>query len=65
MKAVCLITLSGCPSLGVPAGFARNNAMGIQIIAPIGHDLDCLKLGQAYERATNWTGKRRLGLLNV
>ena len=56
MKAVCLISLAGCPSLAVPAGFgAQGQAMGLQIIAPIHHDMDCLKLAHAYEQAKNWT----------
>ncbi len=56
MKAVCLISLTGCPSLAVPAGFGDNGqAMGLQIIAPIHHEMDCLKLAHAYERAKNWT----------
>ncbi len=56
MKAVCLISLTGCPSLAVPAGFdGRGLAMGLQIIAPIHRDMDCLKLAHAYECAKNWT----------
>jgi len=60
MKAVCLITMTGCPSLAVPAGFSpKGLPMGLQIIAPVYHEMDCLKLAFAYERATDWT-KRRL-----
>ena len=56
MKAVCLISLTGCPSLAVPAGFdGRGLAMGLQIIAPIHREMDCLKLAHAYESAKNWT----------
>ena len=56
MKAVCLISLTGCPSLAVPAGFDGSGlAMGLQIIAPIHRDMDCLKLAHAYECAKNWT----------
>ena len=58
MVAVCMVTLSGCPSLAVPAGFSpAGQPMGLQIIAPVHHDMDCLKLGHAYEQATNWTAK--------
>ena len=51
MKGVCLITLTGCPSLAVPAGFggARNLPIGLQIIAPFKQELAALKLGAAYE----------------
>lgn len=53
MKATCLVSLSGCPSLAVPAGFdARGRAMGIQLIAPVQRDLDCLKLGNAFQQTT-------------
>ncbi|HYS45530.1 MAG TPA: amidase family protein, partial [Rhizomicrobium sp.] len=65
MKAVCLITLAGCPALAVPAGFGSNGlAMGLQIIAPVHRDMDCLKLAHAYERASNWTATRLPPLLH-
>jgi len=55
MKAALIITMSGCPSLAVPAGFSEHGLpMGIQIIAPFRRDLDCLQLGYAYELATQW-----------
>jgi amidase len=58
MVATCMVTLSGCPSLAVPAGFsAAGLPMGLQIVGPVHHDLDCLKLGHAYEQATNWTAR--------
>ena len=56
MKATCLVTMSGCPSLAVPAGFsAQGLPMGLQIVAPNHHEMDCLKLAFAYEQATEWT----------
>lgn len=56
MKANCLISLTGCPSLAVPAGFnGKGQAMGLQIIAPVQHDMACLQLAHAYEQAKNWT----------
>ena len=55
MKATCLVSLSGCPSLAVPAGFdAGGRAMGLQIVAPIHHEMDCLRLALAYEQAANY-----------
>src|SRR6202041_1260185 len=52
MKGVCLVSLSGCPALAVPAGFgAQGLPMGIQIIAPVHRELACLELALAYERA--------------
>ena len=50
MKGVCLVTLSGCPALAVPAGFsAAGLPMGLQIIAPVHQEMACLQLGAAYE----------------
>ncbi|HLZ82609.1 MAG TPA: amidase [Caulobacteraceae bacterium] len=64
MKAVCLVTMSGCPSLAAPAGFGENCLpMGLQIIAPVGHEMDCLKLAHAYEAATGWVAKHPPPLL--
>ncbi len=66
MKATCLVTMSGCPSLAVPAGFnAQGLPMGLQIIAPNHHEMDCLKLGFAYEQATQWTARRLPPLLGA
>jgi amidase len=57
MKGTLLVTMSGCPSLAVPAGFsAQGLPIGIQIIAPNHRELDCLSLGYAYEAAANWSG---------
>ena len=52
MKAVCLVTLSGCPALAAPAGFgAHGLPMGIQIIAPVHREMACLQLAFAYQEA--------------
>ncbi len=66
MKAVLLVSMSGCPALAVPAGFGgeRNLPIGIQIIAPNRRELDCLRLGHAYTSAANWTDARLPSLLN-
>src|ERR1019366_4470602 len=65
MKAVCLVSMSGCPSLAAPAGFnPQGRAMGLQIIAPVGREVDCLKLAHAYEAATGWVAKRPPALLH-
>ena len=64
MKAVCLISAAGCPSLAVPAGFGPTGLpMGIQIIAPAHREMDCLSLAAAYEAANDWTAKRLPPLL--
>jgi amidase len=64
MKGTLLVTMSGCPSLAVPAGFnAAGLPSGIQIIGPNRRELDCLSLGYAYEEATHWTHARPPALL--
>jgi amidase len=64
MKATCLVTMSGCPSLAVPAGFTLQGlAMGLQLVAPVHHEMDCLKLAFAYEAADDWTERRLPALL--
>jgi amidase len=66
MKAVCLVTMAGCPSLAVPAGFdGRGLSMGLQIIAPVHHEMDCLKLAHAYGQANDWTARRLPPLLGI
>jgi amidase len=56
MKAMLLISMSGCPALAVPAGFGNKGLpMGIQIVAPNHHEFACLQLAYAYELATHWT----------
>jgi amidase len=59
MKGVCLVTMAGTPSLAVPAGFdSRGLAMGLQIIAPVHREMDCLKLAHAYEQVADWVNRR-------
>jgi len=64
MKAVCLVTLSGCPSLAAPAGFSAGGLpIGIQIIAPVHAELKCLQLAAAFEQANRSNLARRPALL--
>lgn len=66
MKAMFLITMSGCPALAVPAGFSnRGLPIGIQIVAPNRHEFACLQLAYAYELATNWTSTHVPSLIGV
>jgi amidase len=56
MKGVCLVSLTGCPSLAMPAGFSASGLpMGLQIIAPVQQEQACLTLAAAYEAASQWT----------
>ena len=64
MKAVLLVSMSGCPALAVPAGFSEQNLpIGIQIVAPNHRELECLALGYAYSTGANWTNTRLPALL--
>jgi amidase len=66
MKAVCLVTMSGCPALAVPAGFGPQGLpIGLQIIAPVHGERACLELALAYEAATQWTAKRPPSMLQA
>ena len=64
MEVVIPVTMSGCPSLSVPAGFnAAGLPTGIQIVAPIHGERTCLELAHAYDQATNWVSRRPPDLL--
>ncbi len=66
MKGVCLITMSGCPALAIPAGFGPDGLpIGVQIIAPVHQELACLKLAGAYEASASGWMKRTPPLLGV
>ncbi|HVW75790.1 MAG TPA: amidase [Rhizomicrobium sp.] len=66
MKTVCLITMAGTPTLAVPAGFdGRGLSMGLQIIAPVHREMDCLRLAYAYEQVSDWTARRLPPLLKA
>ena len=66
MEVMIPITMSGCPSLCVPAGFNDGGLpMGIQIVAPNHREIDCLQLAYAYEQATDWVNKRPPPMLDL
>ena len=59
MKAVCLVTMAGCPALAVPAGLGPGGLpMGLQIVAPAHGELACLDLAAAYEAADPLAARR-------
>ena len=48
--------LAGLPALSVPCGFAPGPLpIGLQLIGRAWDELTLLRIGHAYERATNWT----------
>jgi amidase len=59
MEVVIPASLAGLPALACPAGFGPGGLpMGFQIIGRSGADARILALGQAYDRATDWPGRR-------
>ena len=66
MEVCSLVTMTGCPSLNVPAGFhASGLPMGLQIVGRNQAELACLQLANAYDEATRWPDKRKPGLLTA
>ena len=58
MQVVIPITMSGCPSLGMPVGFnAAGLPMGMQIVGPSRAEHAVMQIANAYEEATGWTKK--------
>ncbi|MBI1210609.1 MAG: amidase [Alphaproteobacteria bacterium] len=59
MKVVLPVTMSGCPTLAVPAGFGPTGLpIGLQIVAPNHRERACLELGLSYEQRAPWLSKR-------
>jgi amidase len=60
MKVVLPVTMSGCPALTAPAGFGpQGPSIGLQIVARNHAERDCLELGHAYDRRTNWVARQQ------
>lgn len=53
MRAVTVISATGCPAISVPGGFSRDGLpIGIQIVAAPGRDVDLLRVAHAFEAVT-------------
>ncbi|MGO2153333.1 MAG: amidase, partial [Brevibacterium aurantiacum] len=53
MRALCLISATGCPAISVPAGFSESGLpVGVQLVAKPGADVDLLRMAHAFETAT-------------
>jgi aspartyl-tRNA(Asn)/glutamyl-tRNA(Gln) amidotransferase subunit A len=51
--------MAGIPALSVPCGFDSNNMpIGLQIMGPQWGEEVVLKVGDAYEKATQWNEKK-------
>ena len=59
MAACYTITITGCPSISVPAGFTPDALpIGIQIVAPPKCDFEALQLAHAYEGVARFADRR-------
>ena len=59
MAACYTITVTGCPSISVPAGFTPDGLpIGIQIVAPPRCDFEALQLAHAYEGVARFAERR-------
>lgn len=59
MKSCYYITVTGCPALSVPGGFTDEGLpIGLQIVGPYRSDYEVLRIGHAYEQATNYGSRR-------
>ena len=59
MATCYTITVTGCPSISVPAGFTPDGLpIGIQIVAPPKCDFEALQLAHAYEGIAGFADRR-------
>ena len=56
MSVVIPGTMSGCPVIGVPAGFNREGLpIGFQMICRMARELDCLAFARAFDAEVGWS----------
>jgi amidase len=59
MRSNFLITVTGCPSISVPAGFTSEGwPVGVQVVAPPKAERRLLEVAHAFEQLTR-VGERR------
>ena len=59
MATCYAITVTGCPSISVPAGFTSDGLpVGIQIVGPPKCDFEVLQIADAYEKITRFPERR-------
>jgi len=54
------INIAGVPAISIPAGFARNLPIGMQIIGKPFNEETILRIAFAYEQATDWHKRKPL-----
>lgn len=57
MESCSLITVTGCPALSLPAGFANGLPVGAQLIAPLRADAFLLSAAKAIESLTGFADR--------
>ena len=58
MESCSLITVTGCPALSLPAGFAGDLPVGAQLIAPLRADAFLLSAAKAVESITGFADRQ-------
>ena len=59
MEVMAPVTMSGAPTVNVPAGFdASGRCMGMQVFGPSGEDQRVLEFALAYEHVTDYPQQR-------
>lgn len=59
MSICCVVTVTGLPSISVPAGFTESGMpTGLQIIGGPGRDWDVLRMANMFERASQFGDRR-------
>jgi len=54
---VCAVNVAGVPAISVPAGFAHELPVGLQLIGPAFGEENLFRVGHAYEQVTDWLDK--------
>ena len=58
MRAVTVISATGCPAISVPGGFSREGLpIGVQLVAAPGRDVELLRVAHAFEAATGYAAR--------
>ena len=52
------VNIAGLPGLSVPCGFSEGLPVGMQLIGPHLSEPTLLRIGHAYEQATDWSSRR-------
>lgn len=58
VRETCPFNLSGTPALTVPCGFSDGRPLGLQIAGRPWDEATVLRIGHAYEQATDWSQQR-------